>query len=101
MCSDEDFTELRRRVDALEVRLAAEREVGAAVAEGNKNVPAIVAALRKRAEALTAVRAPGFGHAGIFEHPDDVERRTWLGRELYALAAEIEQAPATERKNHP
>jgi hypothetical protein len=112
MCSEHDhaihevtgaedaLAELRRRVDALEVQLAAEREVSAAVAEGNRNVPAIVAALRKRADALTAPRAESFArHQGVFEHPADVDRRMWLGNELYTLADQIEQDLTTERKN--
>jgi hypothetical protein len=100
MYSDEAFAELQRRVEALEMQLAAEREVSAAVAEGNRNVPAIVAALRKRAGALTAPRGEGFpGHAGIFEHPADAERRVWLGSELYGLASQIEQDLTTEGKN--
>jgi hypothetical protein len=100
MYSDKAFAELQRRVEALEMQLAAEREVGAAVAAGNRNVPAIVTALRERAEMLTAPRAEGFArHQGVFEHPADVDRRMWLGSELLALANQIEQDITTERKN--
>ena len=101
MCTDHDFAELRRRVDELEVALATEREVSAVVAEGNKSVPAITAALRRRAEALLAPRAEGFaGHQGIFEHPYDVDRRMWLGNELHALANEIEKETTTNKEGH-
>jgi hypothetical protein len=89
MCNEADVADLRRRVEALEVALAAEREVGSVVAAGHKTIPAIAAALRNRGDLLLDVRGPG--RPGIHEHPADVERRIWLGQELHALAQVIEE----------
>lgn len=90
--AEEAIAELRASVEALQAQFEAESAVSHAVASGSKTIPAIVAALRRRGDALMSEPdiAAALISAGQLKRAD-VDRCTWLGRELHALANQIEQ----------